>query len=61
MCEDELGTEACESIFSKGQPRSILCHNPAMSELVKKCAKTCKVCCEIEKFNCKDSAGRGNK
>ncbi|KAI1730103.1 hypothetical protein Ddc_02783 [Ditylenchus destructor] len=65
MCEDELGREACESIFQhpadkeakKGdEARSMLCHNPAMNDLVRRCAKTCKVCCEAEKFNCVDSA-----
>ncbi|KAI1719114.1 hypothetical protein DdX_06240 [Ditylenchus destructor] len=65
MCEDELGQEACESIFQhpadkeakKGdEARSMLCHNPAMNDLVRRCARTCKVCCEVEKFSCVDSA-----
>uniref|UniRef100_A0A915EDB4 Uncharacterized protein n=1 Tax=Ditylenchus dipsaci TaxID=166011 RepID=A0A915EDB4_9BILA len=43
MCEDELGSEACGSIFEEqnrlSPARPSLCSNPAMNDLVRRCAK----------------------
>ncbi|KAL3104031.1 hypothetical protein niasHT_020724 [Heterodera trifolii] len=44
-CDDELGSGACETIFFE------------LSDLARRCAKTCAFCCETPQFNCMDSGG----
>ncbi|KAL3081163.1 hypothetical protein niasHT_032478 [Heterodera trifolii] len=65
-CDDELGSGACETIFfgnkeqfrhSKESPRPLTCLNKELSDLTRRCAKTCAFCCETPQFNCMDSGG----
>ncbi|KAL3095805.1 hypothetical protein niasHS_005564 [Heterodera schachtii] len=65
-CDDELGSGACETIFfgnkeqfrhSKESPRPLTCLNKELSDLARRCAKTCAFCCETPQFNCMDSGG----
>uniref|UniRef100_A0A183BN14 ShKT domain-containing protein n=1 Tax=Globodera pallida TaxID=36090 RepID=A0A183BN14_GLOPA len=65
-CDDELGSGACETIFSankvlrqtKESSRPLACLNKELADLARRCAKTCAFCCETPQFNCKDSGGR---
>uniref|UniRef100_A0A914HPJ0 ShKT domain-containing protein n=1 Tax=Globodera rostochiensis TaxID=31243 RepID=A0A914HPJ0_GLORO len=64
-CDDELGSGACETIFSankvlrrtKESSRPLACLNKELADLARRCAKTCAFCCETPQFNCKDSGG----
>ncbi|KAH7691275.1 hypothetical protein AAVH_40212, partial [Aphelenchoides avenae] len=56
-CDDDPASAAqCPTIFppTNGAKRPAECDNPLLADPAKKCAKTCKICCELPAYACED-------
>ncbi|KAH7714751.1 Protein F01D5.1, partial [Aphelenchoides avenae] len=57
VCDDDPAFAAqCPTTFppTAGAKRPALCDDPLLPEAAKRCAKTCKICCELPAYACDD-------
>ncbi|KAK0427547.1 hypothetical protein QR680_010284 [Steinernema hermaphroditum] len=55
-CQNQSPDMDCDFFFKAPaeEVRNPRCDEPILQDAVKKCAKTCSVCCELPEFQCED-------